>query len=180
MKGHLLRSGVLIQSRKNNFLYYSNYWQKSMTPVKLEAKVSKCNSPFQFLKPPELQRYASPYTCMEDNYPAIQTRFLLECQLLGMPRSKKLFQCNSNAIFSWHGDGLIDGKKISKDFTQFKCSAHLYITLVLRTKRQTAQEILQSQNSLCKNSSAPIWKSRLCCCVCPHAFSEQYLPKLLA
>lgn len=61
-------------------------------------------------------------------------------------------------------------ENISKDFMQFKCNAHLYITLLLRTQYQTAQETLQSQNSLCKNSSALIQKTQLCWCVCPHAF----------
>ena len=62
---------------------------------------------------------------------------------------------------------------------QFKCSAHLYITLPFRTQCQTARETLQSQNSWCKNSSALIQKTQLCCCVCPQASSEQCLQKLL-
>lgn len=46
--------------------------------------------------------------------------------------------------------------KISPALMQFQRSAHLYITLVLWTRCQTAREAPQSQNWLCKNSSALI------------------------
>lgn len=46
--------------------------------------------------------------------------------------------------------------EVSPDLMQFQRSAHLYITLVLWARCQTAREAPQSQRRLCKNSSALI------------------------